>query len=105
MGTFIAAREIPVWVGGLIGLFVMITIMSWFKRKPLTEAATTPQEEPINNPAHLVYFQLFATIFIAGALLQDFTTVFFPSFYIPLSAKYLMALCASLPMYISKRRS
>jgi hypothetical protein len=42
--------------------------------------------------------------FMGCTLLQDFTTVFFPSFHIPLSAKYVMAVCASLPGYLLKRR-
>ena len=97
-------RELPVWVGGLTGLFVFITILSWFRRNPSADDATTPREVTIMRPENLVFFQLFAATFIACALFQDFTTVFFPSFYIPLSAKYFMAICASLPRYILSRR-
>jgi len=104
MGTFNASRELPVWIGGLIGLFIVMTVLLWFKRNSSTDAATMPQEVTILNPAKLVFFQLFAAIFITCALLQDFTTVFFPPFYIPLSAKYVMAIVASLPTYILKRR-
>ena len=85
-------------------MFVLMTILLLFKRNPSTDAATTPQKVSIVNPGNLVFFQLFSATFIACTLLQDFTTVFFPSFYIPLSAKYVMAICASLPGYILKRR-
>jgi hypothetical protein len=82
----------------------MITMMLWFKRKASTGETKTPQAVSIIKPEGLMFFQVFAATFIACALLQDFTTVFFPSFYIPLSAKYVMAICASLPGYVLKRR-
>ena len=104
MGTFNASRELPVWIGGLIGLFILMTVLLWFKRNSSMDIAKTPPEALVTNPANLVFFQSFAATFIACALLQDLSTVFFPSFYIPLSAKYVMAFCASLPAYILKRR-
>ena len=104
MGTFNASRELPVWIGGLTGLFVLMTVLLWFKRNPSADTATTPPESAILNAANLLFFQLFAAAFIACTLLQDFNTVFFPTFYIPLSAKYVMAIGASLPGYILKRR-
>ncbi|MFM8331360.1 MAG: hypothetical protein ACKN9T_06700 [Candidatus Methylumidiphilus sp.] len=103
MNAIDMSRELPVWIGGLGGLFVMTTILMWFKRSPSADAPR-PQAPATINPETALFFQVFAATFIACALLQDFTLVFLPAFPIPLSAKYVMALCASLPAYLLRRR-
>ena len=87
MTAFDASRELPVWIGGVAGAFVTMAVAFWrFRRRAHTDTTTIPRSVTTTNPATAVFFHTFASAFIGCALLQDFCTVFFPSFYVPLSA-------------------
>jgi hypothetical protein len=104
MGTFDASRELPVWIGGLLGLLVIMFILWCFKRKFTPDAVPTNPEQAAPNQGRLAFFQVFASTFIACALIQDLSALWFDSFRIPVSAKYVIAICAALPRYILIRR-